>query len=131
MVRPPRTRFAPTPSGYLHLGNAWSLALTWLLARSRGGSIHLRIDDLDAARLRPEYLEDIFASLEWLGLDWDGGPRDPADFLARHSQRLRLDRYRAALDVLDGRHTWLERGILSLDDQTRKAKGPARPASVP
>jgi glutamyl/glutaminyl-tRNA synthetase len=100
LVRAPRTRFAPTPSGYLHLGNAWSLALTWLLARSRGGSIHLRIDDLDAARLRGEYLADIFASLEWLGLDWDSGPRDPADFLARHSQRLRLDRYRAALERL-------------------------------
>ena len=93
----PRTRFAPTPSGYLHLGNAWSFVLTWLLARGGGGQIHLRIDDLDAARLRPADLEDVFASLRWLGLDWDGGPRDPADFLARHSQRLRLPAYREAL----------------------------------
>lgn len=100
MARTPRTRYAPTPSGYLHLGNAWNMVLTWLLARSRGGSIHLRIDDLDAARLRGEYLEDVFASLEWLGLDWDTGPRDPKDFLAHHSQRLRLDRYRAALERL-------------------------------
>lgn len=99
-MKGPRTRFAPTPSGYLHLGNAWSFVLTWLLARSRGGSIHLRIDDLDAARLRPEYLEDIFESLRWLGLDWDTGPRDTADFLARHSQRLRLDRYREAMGRL-------------------------------
>lgn len=95
-----RTRLAPTPSGYLHAGNAWSFALTWLLARSRGGSIHLRIDDLDTARLRPEYLEDIFASLAWLGIDWDTGPRSPEDFLAHHSQRLRLGRYREALDRL-------------------------------
>ena len=50
--------------------------------------------------MRGEYLEDIFASLAWLGLDWDTGPRDPADFLARHSQRLRLPSYLAALDRL-------------------------------
>lgn len=96
----PRTRIAPTPSGYLHVGNAWSFVLAWLLARGRGGSVHLRIDDLDAARLRPEYLEDIFDSLRWLGLDWDTGPRDAEDFRAHHSQRLRLDRYREALDRL-------------------------------
>lgn len=95
-----KTRYAPTPSGYLHLGNAWSFVLTWLLARGGKGGIHLRIDDLDTARLRPEYLEDIFASLDWLGLDWDTGPRDPEDFRARFSQRLRLDAYRAALDAL-------------------------------
>lgn len=92
-----RTRFAPTPSGYLHLGNAWSFVLTWLLARSRGGTIHLRIDDLDTARLRVEYVDDIFASLEWLGLDWDTGPRSPAEFHHQFSQRLRLPDYQAAL----------------------------------
>jgi glutamyl-Q tRNA(Asp) synthetase len=95
-----RTRFAPTPSGYLHAGNAWSFLLTWLLARSRGGSIHLRIDDMDTARFREEYIEDIFASLEWLGLDWDSGPRNLADIRSAHSQHLRMDRYRAALKVL-------------------------------
>jgi glutamyl/glutaminyl-tRNA synthetase len=95
-----RTRYAPTPSGYLHLGNAWSFVLTWLLARSRGGEIHLRIDDLDGARFRDEYLQDIFDSLDWLGLDWDTGPRDPAAFKAAHSQRLRMYRYRQALDAL-------------------------------
>jgi glutamyl/glutaminyl-tRNA synthetase len=97
-----RTRIAPTPSGFLHPGNAWSFLITWLLARSRRGSIHLRIDDLDTARFRDEYLEDIFASLEWLGLDWDTGPRSLADIKASHSQHLRLDRYRAALKALSG-----------------------------
>ncbi len=96
----PRTRLAPTPSGYLHAGNAWSFLLTWLCARSRGGTVHLRIDDLDVERVRPEYLEDIFASLEWMGLDWDGGPRDAAGFRARFSQRSRLDAYREALEAL-------------------------------
>lgn len=100
MPAAPRTRLAPTPSGFLHAGNAWSFLITWLCARARGGSVHLRIDDLDTARLRPEYLEDIFASLEWLGLDWDTGPRDAADFRARHSQITRLGAYRAALERL-------------------------------
>lgn len=96
----PVTRMAPTPSGYLHLGNAWSFAIAWLCARSAGGRVILRIDDLDTARLRPEYVEDVFASLEWLGLDWDEGPRDAGDFREHHSQRLRFDVYRSALDRL-------------------------------
>jgi glutamyl-tRNA synthetase len=62
--------------------------------------VHLRIDDLDTARLRPEYLEDIFASLEWLGLDWDTGPRDAAGFRAGFSQSGRLGEYRQALERL-------------------------------
>ena len=95
-----RTRIAPTPSGFLHAGNAWSFLIAWLCARSRGGSVHLRIDDLDAARFRPEYLDDIFASLAWLGLDWDNGPRDAADFRARFGQGLRLAEYRKALQTL-------------------------------
>jgi glutamyl-tRNA synthetase len=96
-----KTRFAPTPSGYMHVGNAWSLVLTWLVARSRGGHITLRIDDLDADRFREEYLEDIFASLEWLGLVWDQGPRDARVFKASFSQRLRVPRYRAAVEQLE------------------------------
>lgn len=95
-----RTRIAPTPSGFLHAGNAWSFLIAWLWARSRGGSVHLRIDDLDTARLRPEFVEDIFASLSWLGLDWDSGPRDRAEFEARYSQRQRLAGYRKALEAL-------------------------------
>ena len=95
-----RTRIAPTPSGLLHLGNAWSFTLTWLAARATGGTVRLRIDDLDAARARDAWLDDIFASLHWLGLDWDEGPRDTADFKAAHSQRLRLARYHAGLDTL-------------------------------
>lgn len=95
-----RTRFAPTPSGYLHAGNAWSFVVTWLLARRAGAHVHLRIDDLDAARLRRAYLDDVFSSLRWLGLGWDSGPRDPEGFLAGHSQRSRLPAYRAALERL-------------------------------
>lgn len=62
-----RTRLAPTPSGYLHLGNALSFAITWALARQQGGELILRIDDLDNARFRPEYLQDIFDLLHFMG----------------------------------------------------------------
>lgn len=88
-----RTRIAPTPSGFLHWGNAFSFVLTWLVARKYGGLILLRIDDLDATRKRPEYVEDIFRGIDWLGLDYDEGPKGPDDFEARHSQHHRLDLY--------------------------------------
>jgi glutamyl/glutaminyl-tRNA synthetase len=84
----------------LHAGNGWSFLIAWLCARSRQGSVHLRIDDLDTARMRPEYLEDIFAALAWLGLDWDSGPRDAGEFAARFSQRHRLPAYRSAVEKL-------------------------------
>lgn len=95
-----RSRLAPTPSGYLHLGNAVNFILTWLLVRHGCGRLKLRIDDADAARSRPEYIADIFFQLEWLGLDWDLGPGGPDDFTARHSQLQRLERYREVLERL-------------------------------
>ncbi len=95
-----RFRIAPTPSGYLHIGNGVNFLLTWLFARRAGGSLRLRIDDLDGARSRPEYVEDIFRQLDWLSLAWQQGPSGPDDFFRRHSQHLRLDRYRAVLDEL-------------------------------
>lgn len=97
-----RSRLAPTPSGYLHLGNAVNFLHTWLLVRKAHGVIKLRIDDLDSARCRPEYIEDIFRQLAWLGLDWDEGPSGPDDFSRNHSQQLRLERYREVLEVLRG-----------------------------
>lgn len=95
-----RSRLAPTPSGFLHLGNGVNFILAWLLVRKEGGRLKLRIDDLDSERCRPEYIEDIFRQLDWLGLDWDEGPFSPDDFARRHSQRLRLERYRAVLAEL-------------------------------
>lgn len=92
-----RSRLAPTPSGYLHVGNAFSFVLTWLLTRAQNGSLHLRIDDLDSDRTRPEYIRDIFETLEWLGLDYDSGPRSEEDFRQNWSQRRRLSEYNKAL----------------------------------
>ena len=96
-AKQPVGRLAPTPSGYLHLGNAVNFVLTWLLVRRAGGTLHLRIDDLDRARLRRPYLESVFRVIDWLGLDYDGGPSGPEDFLRHHSQLLYLPAYNRVL----------------------------------
>ncbi len=95
-----RLRLAPTPSGFLHAGNALNFILNWLTARLHGGKILLRIDDLDADRKRPEYVRDVFDSLHWLGLDWDEGPASPEDFEDTWSQHRRLPAYFALLERL-------------------------------
>lgn len=94
-----RTRYAPTPSGYLHLGNAAHLVLVSSIARERDAHIHLRIDDVDAHRFRHEYLADIFDLLDWLALPWDTGPRSTTD-MAQWSQQTRRISYERALDLL-------------------------------
>ena len=92
-----RTRFTPTPSGYLHQGNLFSFILTWLIARKSKGAILLRIDDIDQSRVREQYIADIFKALNWLGLDYDEGPSGVEDFLKNFSQLTRLERYQQAL----------------------------------
>lgn len=92
------SRIAPTPSGYLHIGNAANFLLTWLAVRRRGGRLLLRIDDLDRERCRPEYVDDVFTALEWLGIEPDSGPSGPADFYAHYSQSERYDEYRNAME---------------------------------
>lgn len=102
-----KTRIAPTPSGYLHAGNGAAFVLAWRLAREAGGKVLLRIDDLDAERMRPEYVEDIFASLRWLGVDWDEGPRDPEDLHRSWSQHLRMADHAAMVRQLrEGGHLY-------------------------
>jgi len=96
-----RSRLAPTPSGYLHLGNAVNFLLTWLLVRADHGTLKLRIDDADRDRVRPEFIADIFTQLDWLELTWDEGPTGPDDLHRHHSQLRRLERYRQVLDHLD------------------------------
>lgn len=116
-------RLAPTPSGCLHLGNAVNFTLTWLLARRAGGQLHLRIDDLDRARLRRPYLDNIFRVIDWLGLDYDHGPSGPDDFLRHHSQLLHLPAYNAVLARLARRP-----GLLQA---SRAARTAAEAAPVP
>ena len=93
-------RLAPTPSGYLHIGNAFNFVFNWLAARISGASLMLRIDDLDADRKRPEYVQDIFDSLHWLGLGWDEGPQTAAEFEEKWSQHTRMLSYFEALETL-------------------------------
>jgi glutamyl-tRNA synthetase len=70
----PRVRFAPSPTGYLHVGGARAALFNWLFARQTGGTLVLRIEDTDGERSRPELIEAILESLTWLGIDWDEGP---------------------------------------------------------
>jgi len=95
-----RTRLAPTPSGLLHGGNALNFLLTEHLARRTGALLRLRIDDLDAERVRPELLQDIFDGLLWLGIRPDVGPAGPADHELHWSQRSRIPRYMELLQAL-------------------------------
>ena len=81
-------RFAPSPSGRMHLGNVFSCLCAWLSARSQGGSIVLRIEDLDDRCKRPEFAAQLIDDLAWLGLEWDEGP---------YYQHDRLDLYESAL----------------------------------
>src|SRR5258708_11442397 len=69
-----RGRYAPSPTGDLHLGNLRTALLAWLFARSAGGQFVLRIEDLDRPRVRPGATERMLSDLRWLGLDWDEGP---------------------------------------------------------
>ncbi|UWQ20379.1 glutamate--tRNA ligase [Jannaschia sp. W003] len=84
------TRFAPSPTGYLHVGNLRAALMNWMIARKEGGTFVLRLDDTDPERSRDEYADAIREDLRWLGLDWDREER----------QSLRLDRYEAAAESL-------------------------------
>ena len=100
MSRSLLTRIAPTPSGYLHLGNLANFLLVEKLARERGATILLRIDDCDGTRARREYVEHVFDTLWWLGIEWQEGPRDANDFYARFSQVVRKAFYFEKLAAL-------------------------------
>lgn len=94
------SRLAPTPSGNLHIGNAFNFLLTYLLVNYHNGILHLRIDDLDGPRVERSSVEDIFLQLEWLGIDYHYGPTGPDELYSIHSQQLRIDRYYHTIDVL-------------------------------
>jgi glutamyl-Q tRNA(Asp) synthetase len=89
---PTVTRFAPTPSGYLHIGHAYAALVAWEAARSVGGRYLLRLEDIDRQRCRPEFEQGICDDLRWLGLHWDGP-------VVRQSER--MDLYDQALTQLD------------------------------
>jgi glutamyl-tRNA synthetase len=98
---PVRVRFAPSPTGYLHIGGARTALFNWLFARQQGGQFVLRIEDTDTERSKPELIDVIFQALEWLGLDWDGTP-------VHQSERSEL--YAGAIEKLlaDGSAYWCD-----------------------
>ncbi len=102
----PRGRFAPSPSGRMHLGNVWAALLSWLSVKSRGGQWILRIEDLDPGRSREEYARLIEDDLHWLGLDWDEGGLSSEGPHAPYVQSLRSDLYADAFRKLE------EKGLL-------------------
>jgi len=80
------TRFAPSPTGFLHIGSARTALFNWLFARHHGGDFLLRVEDTDRARYTPEAVDTIFASMTWLGLDWDGDAVSQFEGAARHAE---------------------------------------------
>jgi glutamyl-tRNA synthetase len=90
-IQKPRVRFAPSPTGYLHVGGARTALFNWLFARHEGGTLLLRIEDTDVERNRPELVQGILDGLKWLGIEWDEGP---------FFQSQRLELYRAAAERL-------------------------------
>ena len=89
------TRFAPSPTGPLHLGHAYAALFAWHAARKAGGRFLLRLEDIDAGRCRPAFSAAILVDLAWLGLDWDGDVRAQSDHLAEYAgvlERLRGER---------------------------------------
>lgn len=105
-----RTRFAPSPTGYLHLGHAFSALTAFEAAKANGGTFILRIEDIDHTRYRPEFVQAIHEDLHWLGLDW------PEPVL-RQSQH--LEDYQSALDQLK------RAGLVYADYRTRKQQAEA------
>ena len=106
-----RTRFAPSPTGYLHIGGVRTALFNWLFARKHGGQFILRIDDTDQQRNVAEALQPILDGFRWLGLDWDegpevGGPHGP------YYQSQKLDRYQEAVRQL------LDKGLAYWDYAT-------------
>ena len=98
-MTPFRVRFAPSPSGYLHVGSARTALFNWLFARRHGGAFVLRIEDTDANRSSTEMVDGILEGLRWLGVDWDegpgvGGPHEP------YLQSQRFTHHRAMADRL-------------------------------
>ena len=123
-----RTRFAPSPTGYLHIGGVRTALFNWLFARRHGGTFILRIDDTDVARNVDEALRPILDGLRWLGIDWDEGP-DVGGPHAPYFQSRRGDRYRAAAErLLASGHAYRDFARPEELDEERKA---AQAAGVP
>jgi len=123
-----RVRFAPSPTGMFHIGSARTALFNWLYARHTGGTFILRIEDTDAARNKPEYVDVIFQSLLWLGLNWDEGPQPDGSVKGDkgpYSQSQRGAIYKRYVDKL------LSEGKAYESDGAIKFRTPKTPITVP
>ncbi len=98
----PVGRFAPSPTGYMHLGNVWAALFAWLSVRKNDGKMILRIEDLDPDRSKAHFSERIISDMNWLGLDWDEGPDKGGEF-GSYIQNERREIYESALNDLKDR----------------------------
>lgn len=98
-----RGRFAPSPTGYIHLGNVWTAFLAWLQVRQQKGTLILRIEDIDEQRSKSEYTQALLEDLAWLGLDWDEGPGKGGPY-GPYIQQERYSLYEKALQELQAKH---------------------------
>ena len=136
LARMVRGRFAPSPTGALHLGNARTALLAWLHARAHGGAFVMRVEDLDFGRVRPGIMERQLDELRWLGLDWDEGP-DVGGPYAPYIQSQRQERYDAALRTAGGAGAALRVHLLAQGHRpgrqraARGRRGAALPRHLP
>ncbi|MBM4023457.1 MAG: glutamate--tRNA ligase, partial [Planctomycetes bacterium] len=123
-----RTRFAPSPTGYLHIGGVRTALFNWLFARQHGGQFILRIDDTDVARNVDEALQPILDGLAWLGIDWDEGPRVGGPH-APYFQSQRAAGHRTAVErLLASRHAYRDFARPEeLDEERQAAQAAGRP----
>ena len=118
MMAPVRVRFAPSPTGHLHVGGARTALFNWLTARHHGGAFVLRIEDTDRSRSTDEHIASIVEALTWLGLDWDEGPPAPG---YRQTERLEIYRAHAEQLLAAGRAYYCDCAPEELDRQRQAA----------
>ena len=136
-MNPPRLRFAPSPTGYLHVGGARTALFNWLYARRTGGVFVLRIEDTDVERSSSDMVTGILDGMRWLGLDWDEGP-DVGGAHGPYFQSQRLDRYRELAEQLvhDGHayycycNAQTDAATRSQDPRVPDARSPAASAGI-
>ena len=121
-----RVRYAPSPTGYQHMGNIRTALFNWLFARHEGGKFIIRIEDTDRERSKEEYVDAILEDFRWLGLDWDEGP-DRAAHSPPSKQSERLNEYKGRVNTLiENRSAYLAlqpggvRGETRSDKEVRK-----------
>ena len=123
------TRFAPSPTGLLHIGHAYSAWVGWRAARDRNGRFLLRIEDIDTGRCRPEYEAAIFEDLSWLGLDWPGPVRRQSEHQADHREALNRLNALGILYPCFCTRKEIQREIAGMADAPHGSDGPLYPGT--